>query len=106
MFFLMEECRADKNWAHLKRIKEIKNSSYQKISTPKVVLLIQYSYKKIFYGKSSQLVILLNDLENVKDIIVNPEFLHFKRHQNFLQTWSLLDKIRLIFVYTMLKHHN
>ena len=45
-FFEMQECRADKNWTYF-----LENKGFQKMSAVKVVLLIQFSYKKIICRK-------------------------------------------------------
>ena len=43
--------RADKNWAHFKKIKYLKNQNIQKIFLIKVGLLVQYSSQNFSFGK-------------------------------------------------------
>ena len=56
--------RTDKNWAHFKKIKYLKNQKFKKIFLIKVCLLVQYSSKKFFLARFNQFSTLKNDFEN------------------------------------------
>ena len=81
-YFEIEKCRADRYWVLFCKIKWLKNCSYQKMVTLKVVLIIQYSYRKITLEKSSQFFVSLNS-----STFVTSAFLHLKniklKHPNF-----------------------
>ena len=55
MFFEMEECWADKCWAHCYKINQLKSWSYKEIATLKISLLTQYSNKKISFFLKNQI---------------------------------------------------
>ena len=83
----MKECRADKNWAHFYKLLEFKNWSYQKMLTLKVLLLIQYFYKKIIFRKILDSIFDLMKWPGKSDFCqlgIPP----FQKHKNFLWAWS------------------
>ena len=98
----MEECWADKNWAHFYKIRGSKIEAIKKMSTVKVIILL--CTRKVFFKKSN---IKSNDLENLN---LAP-FCHLhvpliKFFSNFPWNLAFSGKIGPNFVYPIFTIHN